>query len=100
MTSLTFLTNNPPLAAVSTFTSDPANPTLSFERPFGVAGPGGPPGMISPTRHLPHAHKDQWGLDLQRELSPTTALDLPYVGSDTSHLDGRFFNKTPQPGPR
>jgi len=99
MNSFTFLTNNPPLAAVSTFTSDPANPTLSFERPFGVAGPGGPPDMISPTRHLPNAHKNQWSFDVQRELSSTTALDVQYVGSNTSNLDRSFFNNTPQPGP-
>ena len=33
MNSFTFLTNNPPIAAVSTFSSDPANPTLSFAAP-------------------------------------------------------------------
>ncbi len=99
MNSFTFLTNNPPLAAVSTFTSAPGNPTLSFERPFGVAGPGGPPDMISPTRHLPNAHKNQWSFDLQRELWPTTALDVQYVGSNTSNLDRSFFNNTPEPGP-
>ena len=38
MNSFTFLTNNPPLAVVSTYTSDPANPTLSFEHPTGVRG--------------------------------------------------------------
>jgi hypothetical protein len=99
MNSFTFLTNNPPLAAVATFTSDPANPTLSFERPFGVAGPGGPPDMISPTRHLPNAHKNQWSVDVQRELRSGTALDVQYVGSNTSNLDRSFFNNTPQPGP-
>ena len=41
MNSFTFLTNNPPLAVVSTYTSDPANPTLSFEHPTGVGRPGG-----------------------------------------------------------
>jgi hypothetical protein len=99
MNSFTFLTNNPPLAAVSTFTSDPRNPTLSFEQPLGVAGPGGPPDMISPTRHLPNARKDQWSFDVQRELLAATALDLQYVGSNTIHLDRSFFNNTPQPGP-
>jgi hypothetical protein len=98
MNSFTFLTNNPPLAAVSTFSSDPANPTLSFERPLGVAGPAATPDMISPTRHLPNARKDQWSFDVQRELSPATALDVQYVGSNTSHLDRSFFNNTPQPG--
>jgi hypothetical protein len=98
MNSFTFLTNNPPLAAEITFNSDQANPTLSFERPFGVAGPGGPPDMISPTRHLPNAHKNQWSVDIQRELWPGTALDVQYVGSNTSNLDRSFFNNTPQPG--
>jgi hypothetical protein len=99
MNSFTFLTNNPPLAAVSTFSSDPANPTLSFERPLGVVGPAVAPDMISPTRDLPNARKDQWSVDVQRELWSGAALDLQYLGSNTSHLDRSFFNNTPQPGP-
>jgi hypothetical protein len=55
--------------------------------------------MISPTRDLPNARKDQWSVDLQRELWSGTALDLQYLGSNTSHLDRSFFNNTPQPGP-
>jgi len=55
--------------------------------------------MISPTRNLPNARKDQWSFDVQRELGAGTALDLQYVGSNTSHLDRSFFNNTPQPGP-
>ena len=54
--------------------------------------------MISPTRELPNARKDQWSFDLQRELWRNTALDLQYVGSNTSHLDRSFFNNTPTPG--
>ena len=99
MNSFTFLTNNPPIAAVSTFSSDPANPTLSFDHPFGPVGPGGPPDMISPTRNLPNARKDQWSVDIQRELWSSAALDVQYVGSNTIHLDRSFFNNTPQPGP-
>jgi hypothetical protein len=99
MNTFTFLTNNPPLAAVTTYTSDPAFPTLSFDRPTGVVGPAGRPDMISPTRELPNARKDQWSLDLQRELWRNTALDISYVGSNTSHLDRSFFNNTPTPGP-
>ncbi len=98
MNSFTFLTNNPPLAAVTTYTSDPANPTLSFASPTGAVGPVGRPDMISPTRDLPNSRKDQWSFDLQRELWRNTALDLQYVGSNTSHLDRSFFNNTPQPG--
>src|SRR5438128_9665553 len=55
--------------------------------------------MISPTRHLPNARKDQWSFDVQRELARGTALDFQYVGSHTQHLDRSFFNNTPQPRP-
>ena len=73
MNSFTFLTNNPPIAAVTTYTSDVANPTLSFTNPSGVAGPITRPDMISPTRKLPNARKDQWSFDVQRELTPGMA---------------------------
>jgi hypothetical protein len=99
MNSFTFLTNNPPLAAVTTYTSDPANPTLSFANPTGVAGPIARPDVISPTRELPNARKTQWSFDVQRELFAGTVLDLQYLGSNTIHLDRSFFNNTPQPGP-
>jgi hypothetical protein len=99
MNTFTFLTNNPPLAAVTTFTSDPANPTLSFASPTGPVGPAGRPDVISPTRELPNARKEQWSFDFQREIGQGMALDLQYVGSNTSHLDRSFFNNTPEPGP-
>ena len=83
MNSFTFLTNNPPLAVVSTYTNDLTNPTLSFDRPLGVAGPAAAPDMISPTRNLPNARKDQWSFDVQRELWASGAVDIQYVGSNT-----------------
>ncbi len=99
MNTFTFLTNNPPLAAASTFTSDPANPTLSFAEPTGGSAVIRVPDMISPTRHLPNARKDQWSADIQREIATGASLDLQYVGSHTQHLDRSFFNNTPAPGP-
>ena len=39
MNSFTFLTNNPPLAAQTTYSNDPNNPTLSFSNPSGTPGP-------------------------------------------------------------
>jgi hypothetical protein len=99
MNTFTFLTNNPPLAAEFTFSSLPANPTLSFASPFGVVGPGGPPNVTSPTRVLPNARKDQWSFDIQHELWRGTVLDVQYVGSNTQNLDRSFFNNRPQPGP-
>ncbi len=52
-----------------------------FANPTGPVGPAGRPDIISPTRELPNARKDQWSFDLQRELWRGTALDLQYVGS-------------------
>ena len=98
MNSFTFLTNNPPLAPVTTYVSDPNNPTLSFENPSGPLGPIARPDMISPTRELPSARKTQWSFDIQRELWSGAVAELQYVGSDTVHLDRSFFNNTPEPG--
>jgi Carboxypeptidase regulatory-like domain len=98
MNTFTFLTNNPPLAPVTTYVSDPNNPTLSFDNPSGVLGPVARPDMISPTRELPSARKTQWSFDVQRELWSGAMAELQYVGSDTSNLDRSFFNNTPQPG--
>src|SRR5439155_1810995 len=50
MNSFTFLTNKPPVAAVSTFITVLANPHFSFASPTGVAGPVAPPHQISPPR--------------------------------------------------
>lgn len=97
--TFSFLTNNPPLSPQFNFFSQPANPTLSFENPFGEVGPGAPPMVITPTWDLPNARKDQWSLDLQRELWPGAALNVQYVGSRTVDLDFSFFNNTPLPGP-
>ena len=99
MNTFTFLTNNPPLAAQFTFSSDPANPTLSFDNPFGVVGPSGPPNVITPNRDLPNARKNQWSFDIQHEILRATVLELQYLASRTKNLDRSFFMNTPQPGP-
>jgi hypothetical protein len=99
MNTFTFLTNNPPLAPVTTYTSDPANPTLSFANPSGQLGAVPRPDIISPTRELPSARKTQWSFDIQREVWTGGVFELQYVGSDTIHLDRSFFNNTPTPGP-
>jgi Carboxypeptidase regulatory-like domain len=98
MNSFTFLTNNPPVAPVTTYTSDPANPTLSFANPTGQLAALPRPDIISPTRELPSARKTQWSFDVERELMPNVVMTLQYLGSDTIHLDRSFFNNTPTPG--
>jgi hypothetical protein len=97
--NFTLLTNNPPFTNVFVFTSQPANPTLTLDNPLGQLGPATRPNIITPNRHLPSARKDQWSLDLQREVWTRGVLDVQYVGSHTSNLDRSFFNNTPFPGP-
>ncbi|MGH9159516.1 MAG: carboxypeptidase regulatory-like domain-containing protein [Vicinamibacteraceae bacterium] len=97
--NFTLLTNNPPFTTQFLFISDPASPTLTLESPMGEAGPASKPNIITPNRHLPSARKDQWSLDLQRQLWADGVLDLQYVGSHTRNLDRSFFNNTPLPGP-
>jgi hypothetical protein len=55
--------------------------------------------VISVARDLPNARKNQWSVDIQRELWNATALDLQYVGSRTKFLDRSFWSNTPAPGP-
>ena len=101
MNSFTFLTNNPPLAAGV----DVTRPIRRTRRCRSTTRPASParsaaPDMISPTRNLPNARKDQWSFDVQRELWAGTAPSISSTsGSNTSHLDRSFFNNTPTPGP-
>jgi len=97
--NFTLLTNNPPFTNVFVFISEPTSPTLTLENPFGQAGPAAKPNIITPAWDLPSARKDQWSLDVQRELWERGVLDIEYVGSHTRNLDRSFFNNTPKPGP-
>ena len=98
MNSFTFLTNNPPIAAEFTFNNTVANPTLSFDQPFGTVGPGGPPNMITPNRDLPNARKNQWSADIQHEFG-ARVVELQYLASRTTNLDRSYYNNNPVPGP-
>jgi hypothetical protein len=98
MNTFTFLTNNPPIGPRFTYNNDPNNPTLSFENPTGVATTA-PPDIITPNRDLPNAWKNQWSLDIQRELWPSTVVELQYLASRTRNLDRSYFVNTPTPGP-
>ena len=100
MNTFTFLTNNPPLAAEFTFSSVPGAPTLTFDSPFGVVGPGGPPNVTSPNRHLPNARKDQWSFDVQRELWDGQRRGSCSMSARTPATSiGAFSATRPRPGP-
>ena len=99
MNSFTFLTNNPPLAARTTYTNDPTKPTMSLASPTGPVGPAGPPNMVTPNRDLPNARKNQWSFDVQHELFKATVLEVQYLASRTTHLDRSYYSNTPTPGP-
>ena len=98
MNTFTFLTNNPPLAPRFTYNNDPNNATLTLAQPTGVATTAGPPDITTPNRHLPNAWKNQWSLDVQQELWPSTVLEVQYLASRTKNLDRSFFINTPRPG--
>jgi hypothetical protein len=98
MNTFTFLTNNPPIGPRFTYNNDPSNPTLTFQNPSGVAG-FAPPDIITPNRDLPNSWKNQWSFDIQRELWPSTIVELQYLASRTKNLDRSFFINTPTPGP-
>ena len=95
MNSFTFLTNNPPLAAVTTYTSDPANPTLSFSTPDRRGRTGGTAGHdLADARS---AQRAQGSVELRSAARAVAQHGArhQYVGSNTSHLDRSFFNNTP-----
>jgi hypothetical protein len=99
MNTFTFLTNNPPLSPLYLFTNQTGNPVYTLDHPTGTASATSQPTVTTPTRELPTAHKSQWSFDVQRELWTGTAVELQYVGSNTSNLDRSFYNNTPEPGP-
>jgi hypothetical protein len=84
MNSFTFLTNNPAARRGDHVHLGPAHPTLSFARPTGAASPLGRPDVSRRRGICRTPGKHQWSFDVQRELFLGTALDLQYVGSNTS----------------
>ena len=101
MNTFTFLTNNPPLAAVYHVHIDPAQPdaVVRATRPASSGRPGRP-NMISPNRDLPNARKNQWSFDIQqralagpRRWRSSTSARTPATWIAAS------INNTPQPGP-
>jgi hypothetical protein len=81
------------------FTSDPANPTLSFSNPFGTGQPAGPAGHdLADARASERA---QGPVELRRAARDRAEHRARPAVRRIEHqpLDRSFFNNTPQPGP-
>ena len=86
MNSFTFLTNNPPVAAVTTYTSDPANPNLVVFKPDAVriCSDRLPGRTSSRRRAICRTRARTSGAWIcSGSCWRGTALDIQYVGSNT-----------------
>ena len=80
--------NPRPNALAVSYLSDPAIPSLSMRNPFSpvAAVPGGAlPRAFGIERPLPQTLSYSWGLSIQRQLNPLTALEVGYQGSHVAH---------------
>lgn len=100
--TFTFLSNNPPFSAVTTFNSSGSN-LISLSNPtppaLGHVKALSSTSIISPNPYLPTPYMNQWSADLERTLWSNAALDLQYLGSHSTHLDRSYYINTPLPGP-
>ena len=77
--------------------ADPVRPNQSWERPFTQLG--------APTFLLINQHGErtsyvgQWSFGIQRELSPSTSLEVTYLGSAGIKLRRLLNYNIPPPGP-
>ena len=102
MNSFTFLTNNPPLAVVSTYTnrSRRTRRCRSNIRPVRQARRAGHPGHdFTDAASARTRARISGASTCSGKLWASGGINIEYVGSNTSHLDRSFFNNTPTPGP-
>jgi hypothetical protein len=67
-----------------------------FDAP-GAATPNIQPIHFSPYARVPYVQ--EWNVSIQRQLSPSTSLDVAYVGNKGSKLETRIPFNRPLPGP-
>jgi hypothetical protein len=75
-------------------------PNVSFGNPAGgTATISNTPKVLHATPTLFHTpYSQQWSLEIQREITPTTKLNVAYVGTKGTHLLGIVDVNTVQPG--
>ena len=96
MNTFTFLTNNPPIGPRS-LQQRSEQPDALVRQPDRRRDHGAPD-IITPNRDLPNAWKNQWSVDIQQELWPSTVVEFQYLASRTKNLDRSYYVNTPQPG--
>ncbi|MCI0624922.1 MAG: TonB-dependent receptor [Acidobacteria bacterium] len=81
------------------FVADPANPlalTLQNPYPIGREAPNPPINVVAVPIDRVNGYNLQWSASIQRQLSESTAVEMAYVGSQSSHLDNsRNLNDAP-----
>jgi hypothetical protein len=90
--------SNAPFVSAQTFNSSLASP-VTFANPFPAAN--GVAGTLTPSaiqRQLPDAQAQQWGLNVQRELTRSLVVEVGYQGSKGTHLPLLFNLNQPPPG--
>lgn len=76
---------NPPLADPRNFTPSQARPTTTFATALTDAAASGlNPSTVDP--NFDNAYVQSWNLNVQREITPSLALMVGYVGSKGTHL--------------
>ena len=101
-----FLGWNPrPNAVPQTFQASAAAPTLSLSNPFNPSSlvPGsGLPNLYASQTPLPQSYVYNWGITIQRELTPDLVVEAGYQGNQSIHAItiSQFNDATPGTGNR
>lgn len=88
-------------------TSTSATPTVTVQNPFGSAGGGLFPAATPFNQvqwfydpNIKNAYSEQWNVGVQRQLTPSTAVTVNYVGSSSHRVVvGGYYNTALTPGP-
>lgn len=86
---------NAPFVVERTYSANPsAGVNLPLSNPFTNPDAGGLPGGLELTPGFKLAYMQQWSLGIQRQLTSSLGLDLEYIGSKGTNLDGlRYINQ-------
>jgi hypothetical protein len=100
ITNLQFLLRiNPPFLYERLLNSSPSERILTLANPFpiGVGAVTQATGNVEP--NLVDGYVQQWSLNMERQITRSTVLELGYVGSKGTHLSGSVGLNQAIPGP-